>query len=406
MDDFIDPSRSNPLQGWTCSSNEAVSFALVMPDDIVSGTIDESITFSPKYTYPFFGQEELIFGYKGLSIELYFTSGSLYPYFNVSYEDKITLEIAGSLCKAQELLPPLLEKWPQSSSGQLWTNDMSYFRKRVEEDAKTFRPMGTKIFEYEKDDAVYEIYHCTFDTPRFKEYHRRLQFFLLFYIEAASYIQEDDKRWDIYLLFEKVNEGGRLFYNIVGYTTCYRFVYFERCAIDRESESRGESPNTAARTRIRISQFLILPPYQENGHGKMLYTTLFSLWQSDADIADIVVEDENDGFATLRDRCDLRYLMAKNAFAGVKFPMTLHDIAEFGKPHKIGRMQAERLLELGLLKSLAPSDKASYRKQVIRRLYQYNETELSGLEPAEMKKKLNDAYSAKLEEYREVLNTI
>ncbi len=58
-------------------------------------------------------------------------------------------------------------------------------------------------------DAEYEIYHvsgwhmglnvgldscllfgqCTFATPGFREYHRRMQIFILLYIEAGSYIQ-------------------------------------------------------------------------------------------------------------------------------------------------------------------------------------------------------------------------
>jgi len=41
---------------------------------------------------------------------------------------------------------------------------------------------------------------CSLSTPGFNEYHRRLQLFLLWTIEGASYIDETDKKWIIYTL--------------------------------------------------------------------------------------------------------------------------------------------------------------------------------------------------------------
>lgn len=41
---------------------------------------------------------------------------------------------------------------------------------------------------------------ATFDTPRFKEYHKRFQILVLFYIEAGTYIEEDEK-WETILLY-------------------------------------------------------------------------------------------------------------------------------------------------------------------------------------------------------------
>jgi Histone acetyl transferase HAT1 N-terminus len=38
-------------------------------------------------------------------------------------------------------------------------------------------------------------------TPGFRDYHRRMQIFILLYIEAGSYIQEDDERWEFVVLY-------------------------------------------------------------------------------------------------------------------------------------------------------------------------------------------------------------
>jgi histone acetyltransferase 1 len=63
----------------------------------------------------------------------------------------------------------------------------------------------------------YEVYHvinyehvlsftsltavqATWNDPGFREYHRRMQIFILLYIEAGSYINEDDDAWEFALL--------------------------------------------------------------------------------------------------------------------------------------------------------------------------------------------------------------
>jgi histone acetyltransferase 1 len=38
------------------------------------------------------------------------------------------------------------------------------------------------------------------DTPGFREYHRRMQIFILFFIEGGSYVQEDEEAWEFITL--------------------------------------------------------------------------------------------------------------------------------------------------------------------------------------------------------------
>lgn len=117
------------------------------------------------------------------------------------------------------------------------------FAKTVEEDAVNFVPLGKKVASYrlkdeedeeepkgkgkgkgkqekqkvfpernwitldeeaaggdEEFEVVYEAYATTWDTPGFKEFHRRMQIFVLFYIEGAQYIDEEDTRWEFITL--------------------------------------------------------------------------------------------------------------------------------------------------------------------------------------------------------------
>ena len=45
-------------------------------------------TFSPEFTYPIFGDEETIFGYKGLSIRLRFAAHDLRSNVHISYNER------------------------------------------------------------------------------------------------------------------------------------------------------------------------------------------------------------------------------------------------------------------------------------------------------------------------------
>lgn len=48
--------------------------------------------------------------------------------------------------------------------------------------------------------AQASLFQSTWDTPGFKEYHRRLQLFVLLYIEGGSYINEDEDAWEFMVL--------------------------------------------------------------------------------------------------------------------------------------------------------------------------------------------------------------
>ena len=109
-----------------------------------------------------------------------------------------------------------------------YTKTSFSFEQTVDDDASAFKPLGEKIGSYARPAAsgkgkgkgkakgkangvteikededgavVFEMYkvslsrgsglqQTTWDTPAFREYHRRMQLFILLYIEGGSYIQ-------------------------------------------------------------------------------------------------------------------------------------------------------------------------------------------------------------------------
>lgn len=50
------------------------------------------------------------------------------------------------------------------------------------------------------EERTFEIYKTGIEVPGFRDFHERIQPFLLFYVDAASYIDADDEKWSYYLL--------------------------------------------------------------------------------------------------------------------------------------------------------------------------------------------------------------
>jgi histone acetyltransferase 1 len=167
-----------------------------------------------------------------------------------------------------------------------------------------------------------------------KQLVKRLQILVLLYIEGGSYIGEDADgndepeyslaRWDVYFLYKKqITEGGLTDYTFQGYSTVYNFWLFESLTppstppkllepmVDQSWElPQGDLPYSQIPHRARISQFVILPPFQGKGCGAMLYSTIFETELKDTMTKEVTVEDPNEAFDLLRDLCDMKYLRA------------------------------------------------------------------------------------------------
>jgi histone acetyltransferase 1 len=67
------------------NSNDALHIHLVQPD---SQGLKSITKFNPKFTYSIFGDEEQVFGYKGLRINLRFNACDMRPNVQIEYDKK------------------------------------------------------------------------------------------------------------------------------------------------------------------------------------------------------------------------------------------------------------------------------------------------------------------------------
>lgn len=102
-------------------------------------------------------------------------------------------------------------------------------------------------------------------------------------------------------------------YSLVGYATTYRWWLYQRDSSQEPTVQTNRFPMTQIRptdlpARLRVAQFLILPPHQGFGHGTHLYTTIHSACVADKTIVELTVEDPNEAFDGLRDTADYHIL--------------------------------------------------------------------------------------------------
>ncbi|DAA75515.1 TPA_exp: Uncharacterized protein A8136_1589 [Trichophyton benhamiae CBS 112371] len=301
---------------WTCDANDAVEISMVQPGDDGQKLTTLS-TFNPQFTYPLFGDEESIFGYKKLNIKLRFAAHDLQSHVQISYNEKFK-QVED--IKAADLLGILKPCLPEVSFSTI-----DEFKKRINEgDAASFTPPGKLVHSYSRDDKDYEIWAGSLADPEVRKTLDRIQIFVSFFIEGGTPIETDDfdwtlERWIIYFVYEKQKEPSSpkaSRYSFAGYATTYRWYFFHpqssnaaKLAYEaQKTEAFDSFPVSKIPARLRIAQFLIIKPHQHAGHGSQLYRTIQKACLEDPTIFELTIEDPNESFDALRDSNDYHTL--------------------------------------------------------------------------------------------------
>lgn len=220
-----------------------------------------------------------------MSIDIYFT-----PRFQP------LIEIAYASCASSgrtDLTKPFVESFP---SGFL-TEKAKFDAALEEEEHLSLGELGAKLvtsMAYNDGAQEIQVLHANLAnaSATLRRIHARLQPLLLFFIDAASLIDQDDPNWDILLAVEKSSSenAGGMPPRILGFATLYNFWVFP----DRQ--------------RMRISQVLVLPPYQGTGVGNLLVESAYKI-ADERNVIDITMEDPTEDMQRLRDRIDLQRML-------------------------------------------------------------------------------------------------
>ncbi|KAK3682646.1 acyl-CoA N-acyltransferase [Podospora appendiculata] len=421
---------------WTASSNDALRISLVTPSAKGLNTIS---SFAPKFTYPIFGDDEQIFGYQNLKINLQYNANDMRPNLAVTYSKKFKAvgetEAADIHDILQDYLPEVAFQRP---------NDFETAIKRVSDD---WTPPGELATTFTTEAGTFEIWRGNLEDPAVKQLVNRVQILSTLYIEGGSFIEVDEPeadQWTIFFLYQKkpaATEGGRSSYVFAGYSSLFRFFFYqaptpptsppkENGEAGRElAIATGDFDLSELPCRTRISQFLVIPPFQQKGLGPKFYEFIFQYYLKHRPTVELTVEDPNEAFDDMRDICDLHFLRQMPEFNALHIDTSVvipkdgpapknivnrEAMEAVRRKAKIAPRQFARVLEMHLMSKLPESvrpgispEKSAIKAtreqkheynlwelMVKQRLYRHNRDTLGQLEIDERVNKLNEVVSS------------
>ncbi|KAI0582133.1 Formyl-trans-N multi-domain protein [Pyrenophora tritici-repentis] len=418
------------LDDWVTNSNECFDINLYRSTN-KNGPERLFDAFHPSYTYTVIEENETIAGYKNPSIQLDFRANDMKPQLKISFDQQLDLKKISPDLNQIDLSPELFRE---------------YLPETINEAAAPapaeWKPPGERQSSFSLHGKQYEIWKASMTDP-----------------EARR----------IWINMRLLNVSP---YTLAGFSTSYRawiFPTFEiaratkqlpspAASVDGDGEKYtpprlSQDPETFLFTdkldllqtpsRERISQFLVLPPYQGRLLGTRLYDHVFQDLATKPFIYEIPVEDPSEAFDAMRDYGDITYLRALLAFQKLSIasnipPESLRkdspiprdqilgngiDLEQLRKETKIVSRQFYRMVELHLLSTIPPNNRSRsritrkakssnendrryyfWRLALKHRIYSQNADALDQMEDsAERVEKLESAVDSQQEEFEERL---
>uniref|UniRef100_A0A915ERW4 Histone acetyltransferase type B catalytic subunit n=1 Tax=Ditylenchus dipsaci TaxID=166011 RepID=A0A915ERW4_9BILA len=346
--------RENNFEAYIVDALKAVSLKFVESTE----DIEEAPGFEPEFAHQHFGETENIIGFKGLEVSVCYSDCTLFIYPRIHYESVIP---ADSELKADDILYKIRDQLPSSQLDGLVSSLSSYQIKLNQQ--KRFKPYGELISKFYFDDSYdglkkeIQIYKVEYtEDEDVHRYIERAQSLAFWYIDGASYTDNDDPRFFHYFAFEstKHEEDGSRKYKFAGYSSLYRFYYHP----DKD--------------RVRIAHMLLSPPYRQQGNGIRFLNAIYSDLRSREKVYDITAESFADNFLFMRDFADC---------------VSCAELPEFSKDHllkgytkkmseaalkklKLHQAQTRRIYEILRFNCTPPDQQsqAEYKADVVKRI--------------------------------------
>ncbi|ETV97841.1 hypothetical protein H310_09180 [Aphanomyces invadans] len=326
-------------------------------------------SFHPAFTYHAFGKEEIIRGYRGLSIMLRFNARTFDCLVEVNFDERDE--------GADDIIALMANSLPKG-----FTQDKDVFLRGLAD--VTSKPFGSLVNAYTKDDKEFATHYAVlYEDDAAAAYFDRMQKLSLWFIEGADDIDVRDGRWSVYVLFDL----SRGFLHPAGYITVFAF---------------NAPVKQIMMQSLRICQVLVLPPYQRQGHGERLVEYIMHQARSQPIVHEVTVEDPVPGFSMLRDLVDVKTCLSHGFFGlhpsetpaspgrGTQV-LKPEDIEAVKKSLKLNKTQIHRCYEVLKLRHVdranEPEYKA-YRLEVKRRLHALHAEDLGATSSADRRKGL------------------
>ncbi|PIA42839.1 hypothetical protein AQUCO_02000351v1 [Aquilegia coerulea] len=307
-------------------ANECIKIFLVSCKEEVG--VEGSFQIDPVDLNQFFDEDGKIFGYKNLKINIFLSTISFHAYADVTFES------SSDGGKGITDLKPALQKILGESLVvekeeflQTFSSGVDYIR-NVISNGEVLRREAAKgdnnksNNQLEPESFTVEVIRMAVNSMSVGELYCRLVPLVLLLVDGSSPIDVTDPRWEIYLAVEsKSNDQGVVGIKLLGFAAVYRFYYY---------------PDSS---RLRISQVLVLPPYQGQGHGRLLLEVLNSVALSE-NVYDVTVEEPSDHLQHVRTIVDMHRLLDFEPIKQAIISVALH-LKQGNLPKKPSKLQSD-----------------------------------------------------------------
>ncbi|KAK2944666.1 putative histone acetyltransferase 1 [Blattamonas nauphoetae] len=212
-------------------------------------------------------------------------------------------------------------------------------------------------------NAIFQIYCTPFPDPDMKVFRKNLMAMSFFFVNNASYLDEDDANWDVYLMYKKTNKRGdgsnppRVDFRIVGYATVYRFFHFPNSSLWRISSRLSTIPPSGS---CHLSyRYGVITLKEEQCHSDYRRAAVSSFRQNEAvaPFSNLIISDIQSKVPIIKEqlrRCRFifrwRVLDQKNAELVKDFRVDVkRDLYLKHEEELAGLEQSERTTKLDLL---------------------------------------------------------
>ncbi|KAL5405390.1 hypothetical protein PMIN03_008507 [Paraphaeosphaeria minitans] len=402
------------LEEYITSANECFELNLTRPSQDAAPEPAFSESFHPTHTYAFFGEDEEIIGYKEPYIKLTFRANDMKPSLKAGFEEKVELpeEVYTEKHLKVDFATVFEDYLPASVFDR---SETPVEGARTDPTSKDWRPPGKQLHTFTHHGKQLEIWVANLTDPTARSLWDNMRILPILFIEGATLPELDvdwsNERWSLYMLYEVTPAGDDVSpYTLAGFSTTYRLWLLPTFEILRSTKTLPSSPASTngdagkwapskltqdpetfritehidpleQPSRERISQFLILPPYQGQHLGATLYQTIFAHLVKRPSIYELTVEDPDEAFDAMRDYGDMVYLHTLPTFQSLTIPATIPreklaksapiprdeilgngvDLGQLQRETKIVSRQFNRMLELHLLSTIPPAHRNKNR---------------------------------------------
>ncbi|KAM7509638.1 hypothetical protein LguiA_020091 [Lonicera macranthoides] len=276
-------------------ANECIKIYLVSSKEEVGSP--DSFCLEPVDLNHFFEEDGKIFGYQGLKITIWVSSISFHAYADITFESKFDggKGITDLKPALQNIFADNLVE-SKDNFLQTFSAESNYVKSIISNGEVLLQQASNghsndSNSQLKADASDVEVIRIV-GTPVGPIYCRLIPLVLLL-VDGSNPIDITDPRWEIYLLVQKKidqqAEGNQL--KLLGFAALYRFYHYPESL------------------RLRLSQILVLPPYQRNGYGRTLLEVLNKVAVSE-NVYDLTVEEPLDSLQHVRTCIDVQRLLA------------------------------------------------------------------------------------------------